>query len=202
MSDVAKPGPALQDTVQEVQGRFPHDAALQDALSRLTLAGFDRAEFSLPDEAALGALNTPNESANAATDDIDKTQLRTMGTSMAGYAGAAAVAGATIATGGAGGIAALAAAAIGVGTAAAANATGQMIDKADVDERNRRGAAGTLVLAVRIHSPEQADQVARLMRAKPAPRRPAHHPRRPGPDPRRQRRVLDRRLNPRRVGCC
>ncbi len=160
----AKPGPALSESVQEVQGHFPTDAAMQDALSRLTLAGYDRADFSLPEEQPAGTHTTPNEGAENPTDDIDKSQLRTMGTSMAGYAGAAAVAGATIATGGAAGVAALAAAAIGVGTAAAANAAGQVADQASVENRNRRGAAGTLVLAVRAGSAEQANQVMQLMR--------------------------------------
>ncbi len=160
----AKPGPALNESVQEVQGHFPNDAAMQEALSRLTLAGYDRADFSLPEEQPAGTHTTPNEGAENPTDDIDKTQLRTMGTSMAGYAGAAAVAGATIATGGAAGVAALAAAAIGVGTAAAANAAGQLADQASVDNRNQRGAEGTLVLAVRTRSAEQAEQVMQLMR--------------------------------------
>jgi len=158
-----KPGPALQDEVQEVQGHFPNDAALQDALGRLTLAGYDRADFSLPEDQP-GTLPTPNESQNAATDDIDKTQLRTMASGMAGFAGAAAVAGATIATGGAAGVAALAAGAIGAGVMAATTGTGKAVDQADVDERNRKGAMGKLILAVRTGSAAQAQQVMQIMR--------------------------------------
>ena len=48
MSDTNKAGPAMESLVQEVRGHFSTDAALQDALARLTLAGFDRASFSLP----------------------------------------------------------------------------------------------------------------------------------------------------------
>jgi hypothetical protein len=161
-SDASKPGPALQDEVHEVQGSFPSDAALQDALGRLTLAGYDRADFSLPEDRP--ALATPNESASAATDDIDKTQVRTLGASMAGFAGAAAVAGATIATGGAAGVAALAGIAAGLGAGAAAEGVGKVADQADVDERNRRAALGKLILAVRIRSEEQAQQVGEIMR--------------------------------------
>ena len=159
----SKAGPALQDSVQEVQGHFPNDAALQDALSRLTLAGYDRADFSLPEEQTT-ALPTPNESQNAATDDIDKTQLRTMASGMAGFAGAAAVAGATIATGGAAGVATLAATAIGAGMMAATTGAGKAVDQADVDERNRKGAIGKLILAVRTRSEAQAQQVMQIMR--------------------------------------
>src|SRR4051812_18964587 len=159
-----KAGPGLQDDVQEVQGRFPDDATLQDALSRLTLAGYDRADFSLPEEQPAGSPTTPNEGQNAATDDIDKTQLRTLGSGMAGFAGASAVAGATIATGGAAGLATLAAAAVGLGAAAAATGIGKAVDQADVDARNRRGAFGKLILAVRTRSGEQAGQVSEIMR--------------------------------------
>jgi len=159
----AKPGPALKDTVHEVQGRFPNDAALQDALGRLTLAGYDRADFSLPEEQPSTA-STPNEGADNPTDQTDKAQLRTMGTGMAGFAGAAAIGGATIATGGAAAVAAAAAAAVGLGAAALAEGVGRAADQATIDERNRRGLAGTLVLAVRTRSPEQADEVTRLMR--------------------------------------
>lgn len=162
-TDQGKAGPAHQATVREVQGVFPDDATMQDALSQLTLAGYDRADFSLPEEQPAGEMATPNESADPATDDADKRQLRTMGTSMAGYAGAVAVAGATLATGGAAGIAVAAAAAVGAGTAAAANSAGQAADAAQVEERNRRGREGRLILAVRTTTPEQVSQVIDLM---------------------------------------
>jgi hypothetical protein len=160
----SKAGPTLQDEVHEVQGRFPNDAALQAALGQLTLAGYDRAEFSLPEEQTDLAATTPNEGQNAATDSIDKAQVRTMASGMAGFAGAAAVAGATIATGGAAGVATLAATAIGAGMAAAATGIGKAVDLADVDERNRRGALGQLILAVRTRSDAQAQQVMQIMR--------------------------------------
>lgn len=162
-TDQDKAGPAHQATVHEVQGVFPDDATMQDALSQLTLAGYDRADFSLPEEQPAGEPATPNESADPATDDADKRQLRTLGTSMAGYAGAVAVAGATLATGGAAGIAVAAAAAVGAGTAAAANTAGQAVDAAQVEERNRRGREGRLILAVRTTTPEQVSQVIDLM---------------------------------------
>ena len=163
-TDSAKEGPSNAATVQEVQGVFPDDATMQNALSQLTLAGYDRADFSLPEEQPAGQASTPNEGADPATDDADKRQLRTMGTSMAGYAGAVAVAGATLATGGAAGLAVAAAAAVGAGTAAAANSAGQAADAAQVEERNRRGREGRLILAVRTTTPAQVDQVIGLMR--------------------------------------
>lgn len=166
MSDTTAQGstsPTQHEAVQEVQGVFPNDDAMQTALSQLTLAGYDRADFSLPEDQEPGEVETPNEGASPPTDDSDKRQLRTMGTSMAGYAGAVAVAGATLATGGAAGLAVAAAAAVGVGTGAAANAAGQAADKAQVEARNARGREGKLILAVRTRTPEQATQVVDLM---------------------------------------
>jgi len=162
-TDSTKQGPALAASVAEVQGAFPNDETMQDALSQLTLAGYDRADFSLPDEQQAQAANTPTEGAENPTDDTDKAQLRTLGTSMAGYAGAVAAAGAILATGGAAALAIGGAAAIGAGTAAAANATGQAADQAGVDKRNQRGEAGTLILAVRTTTQAQADQVIGIM---------------------------------------
>lgn len=159
-----KAGPSNKATVREVQGVFPDDATMQGALSQLTLAGYDRADFSLPEEQPAGQTLTPNENADPATDDADRRQVRTMGTSMAGYAGAVAVAGATLATGGAAGLAVAAAAAVGIGTGAAASSAGLAADAAQVEERNRRGREGRLILAVRTTSPEQANQVIDLMK--------------------------------------
>lgn len=158
-----KAGPEQAATIREVQGVFPDDATMQGALSQLTLAGYDRADFSLPEEQDANQVATPNESAEPATDDTDKRQLRTMGASMAGYAGAVAAAGATLATGGAAGLAVAAAAAVGIGTGAAANATGQAADAAQVEARNQRGREGRLILAVRTTTPEQVEQVKGLM---------------------------------------
>ena len=157
-------GPSHTTTVHEVQGFFPNDAALQAALGELALVGYDRSDFSLPEEQAASSSGTPTEGADNPTDSTDKAQLRTLGTGMAGYLGAVAVAGATIATGGAAGLAVAAAAAVGVGGAAAAEMVGQAADKAQVAARDEKGAEGKLILAVRVRSPEQADQVVELLR--------------------------------------
>jgi hypothetical protein len=156
--------PALTPTLQEVQGHFPSDAALQDALSQLTLQGYDRADFSLPHDQVNQVVQTPGEGAENPVDHIDRTQLRTMGTSMAGYAGAVAAAGATLATGGAAGVALAAAAAVGAGGAMVANAAGQATERVDHEERDERGRAGTLVLAVRVADAVQAEAATAIMR--------------------------------------
>ena len=53
MSKSEKEGPALSGTVQEVQGWFPGNAALQAAIAALALARYDRSDFSLPGERAV-----------------------------------------------------------------------------------------------------------------------------------------------------
>ena len=160
MSDTTKDGPGLAQAVYEVQGHFPSDAALQDALSRLNAAGYDRAQLSLPDEQGTG---TPSEGAENPTDSVDKTQLRTMGTSMAAYAGAVVAGGATLATGGLAGVAIAAAAAVGIGTGLTANAAGNAADAADVARHDEMGARGALVLAVRTTTTEEVEQATALM---------------------------------------
>jgi len=101
-------GSVLEASAQEVQARFRDDAALQGAIGQLGLAGYDRADLSLPEDQSGSGLS-------ASSDDVDNQQLRTMGSSMAGTVAAFALAGATIATGGAAGVAVLGAAAIGAG---------------------------------------------------------------------------------------
>ena len=158
-------GPALSESVQEIQATFPNDATMQDALGQLGLAGYDRSDFSLPEDQTDPTLQTPSEDAGNPTDDTDKRQLRTMGSDIAGATAAFALAGATIATGGAAGVAALGAAAVGAGAMAAATTSGVAADQADVAKRDQRGAEGRLVLAVRTRDENQARQVMEIVRA-------------------------------------
>ena len=169
MSDTTQPimqdgSPAVAVHIEEVQGRFPSNAAMQEAVSQLTLAGWDRAELSLPKPHAPGSAETPTEGADSVTSEVDKRQLRTMGTGMAGYLGAAAAAGATIATGGAAGVAIAAAAAVGAGAAAAASVGTTAVEDSDTTELDRLAAAGQLVLAVRAADEEQAQKAMEIMK--------------------------------------
>ncbi len=164
MSETTKDGPTLSETVAEVQGVFPSNAAMQDAISKLTLAGFDRADFSLPATRPEPGNATPNDGASDPMTDVDMRQARTLGTSMAGYAGAFAAAGATIATGGAAGIAIAAAAAVGIGTAAAANAAGTAVKDSQAEDRDVAAAAGQLVLAVHTKDEPSRSKAEQVMR--------------------------------------
>ncbi len=156
-------GPVLGGPVEEVQGIFPTDAAMQDALGRLRMVGFDHADLSLPMTQPTANVATPElGAANPVTED-DMRQARTMGTSMAGYIGAFAAAGATVATGGAVGVAIAAAAAVGAGSALAANAVGTAAKDSQEESRAESAAAGELVLAVRATTPEKRADAEKIM---------------------------------------
>ena len=162
MSDTDKSGPALNEEVQELQAYFPNDATLQDAMGRLTLIGFDRADLSLPDVHTVEA--TPDEAASA-TSDIDTKQIRTMAAGFAGSTAGVAVA-ATLATGGlAAPLVAVGAGLSALGAAAATTGVGVVSEQAGTSERDRLGAEGKLILAVRLREPQQAAQATEALNA-------------------------------------
>jgi hypothetical protein len=146
--------PTINDAIQEVQGVFPNDAALQDAIGRLTRLGFDRAALSLPAANPLAHDATPAMGAENPNTEDDVRQSRTLHSSMAASVGAMAGAAVTVATGGA----ALAAAAIALGAGAAAGgameAAHGVADAAQRESRSRAAAAGELVLAATAHDAE------------------------------------------------
>jgi hypothetical protein len=148
--------PTINPSVQEVQGVFPSEAAMEAAISKLTLSGFDRAALSLPRTRPTPGTATPEQGADMAMTDTDVRQTRTMGTSMAGTIGAVAAAGVVVATGGAAAVAAVAAAAVGAGAALTANAAGNAVDAVQTEDRAEAAAAGTLVLSVA--APDAAKQ--------------------------------------------
>src|ERR1700712_512220 len=134
--------------VHEVRATFGDPDKMQDAVSKLTLSGFDRADLSLPagghslDDPALEAGSKP------VSTDTDAQQARTLGSSTAGAVGALAAAGITVATGGAA-LPAVAAAVLAGGAAGGATfaATGAATG-AEQREREAQAAADELVLSV------------------------------------------------------
>jgi hypothetical protein len=166
MSDTSqtKSGPSLNPSVQEVQGVFPNEAAMEAAIAQLTLAGFDRAAFSLPQTRPKAGEATPEMGAETPITDTDMRQARTMGTSIAATVGAFAAAGAVVATGGAAAVAAAAAAAVGAGSALTANAAGNAADTIQAEDRADAAAAGRLVLSVAAPDAAQQTTAERIMR--------------------------------------
>ncbi len=155
--------PTLTNTIQEVQGIFPSDAALQDAIGRLTRVGFDRAALSLPAPNPSAAEATPTQGADDPNTEDDIRQTRTMQTSMAATAAAFVGAGVVAATGGAALLAVGAAAGLGLATGGAVEGAHIAANNAYSDKRNASAAAGELVLSATAHDPDAVMKATQAM---------------------------------------
>lgn len=165
MSDkmIENQGPALSSTVHEVQGHFPNDATLQDAMGRITLLGLDRADLSVPMPHNDTNPATPDEAA-AAPSSLDTQQIRTMASGITGTAAGMGLA-AVLASGGLAAPIVVAAAGVGaIATSAVTSGGGLAADAANATERDRLGAEGKLILAARIRSSDQLSAVEAAMR--------------------------------------
>ena len=168
-SNTATPGPPIAPTVQEVRGFFPSDAALQDAIGRLTLAGFDRADLSLPAPVPAGEA-TPEQGAEDPHTENDDRQMRTLHASMAGAGAALLAAGVVIGTGGAALPAVAAAAAAGLAAGGIAHTASHGADAEQHEQRQIAAAQGELVLAARVSDNVKRGEAEGAMRAAGATR--------------------------------
>jgi hypothetical protein len=143
--------PVIGD-LSEVRATFAAPELLQNAIARLEMSGFDRADLSLPEVNPPAEFATPEAGARPADTEEDVRQARTLHSSAAAAIAAMAAGGAVIATGGAVAPAIAAAVAGGglFGTAAYA------ISSEEQNDRARKAATGTLVLSVR--TPTEAKQ--------------------------------------------
>jgi hypothetical protein len=161
MSDL---GYAIQD-IHEVRATFSDSARLQDAISQLTVAGFDRADLSLPEASPPIERSTPESVAKEPDTDVDAQQARTVHTSTAAAVAGIAAAGITAATGGAAlpiaAAAVIAAGVVGGGTYAVSSA----VNSSEQEDRNVRAASGTLILAVRVTTQEMRERAEAILRA-------------------------------------
>lgn len=156
MSGAAAPGPGLTDMIEEMRGLFASNQALEDAISRLAMAGIDRADISLPASHPAPERSTPEQSAGNPNTADDQRQSRTLHTSLAGSIGGLAAAALVIGGGGAT-IAALAAATAGaVGAGAVANGLSTASGGAEHRARETAARRGELLLSVHLRAPEQA----------------------------------------------
>ena len=156
--------PELGDTIDEVQGIFPSDDALQAAMKRLLGNGFDRAELSLPHTSPSNATATPNQGADNPTTEEDQRQVRTLGASTLGVGAAMAAAGVVVATGGVALAAVGAAAAAGVIAGGAVEGMSGASTSAEHEGREDAAQAGQLVLAVHIADAEKRQRAETIMR--------------------------------------
>jgi len=157
-------GFAISD-LHEVRARFDHSSAMQEAISQLAVAGFDRADMSLPDDTVSVAQATPEGGAKEADTDEDARQARTVHTSTAASIAAMAAAGVTIATGGAA-LPAVAAAALAAGAVGGAiYAASSAANNSEQQDRDAKAADGRLILSVRASTPEQRSKAETILRS-------------------------------------
>ncbi len=165
VSSTPTTGPAMGGSVHEVRGSFSTEADLEDAIARLSRAGFDRADLSLPTAHLPRRRMTPEQGATDPDIDDDKRQIRTLQTSLAGSVGAVAAAGAVIATGGAALPAVVAAAAVGIGAGGLANAASTAGSDHQSDERKEAARRGELILSVRVNDAATESHATSELRA-------------------------------------
>jgi len=139
---------------RQVRASFASADRMQDAVGKLSISGFDRANISRP-SAGPADSSLAVESQPAFT-EADARQSRTLGASIAGAAGALAAAGVTVATGGAAAPAVAAAVVAGGAAGGATFAVHGASNQVEQDERDARAADGDLILTV--VTPDSAKQ--------------------------------------------
>lgn len=159
-----KEGPAI-GVLHEVRATFSSSDAMQGAVARLEMSGFDRADLSLPEAMPPVEHATPEAGAKPVDTGQDAQQARTLHVSGAAAAVALAAGAVVIATGGTVGWA-IAAAIVGALIAgglvylvsSAANQAEQM-------DRDRKAASGVLILSVRAPNAEKSQEAEAILRA-------------------------------------
>jgi hypothetical protein len=154
---------------QEVRATFASPDQMQDAVSRLSVSGFDRADLSLPSPGLIQGRETSEAGTKPASTEADARQARTLGASTAATVAALAAAGVTVATGGA--AAPAVAAAVVAGGAAGGSVFGihGVADHMEQTDRDTRAASGDLVLAVRAATDAKRSEAEAILLAAGAP---------------------------------
>jgi hypothetical protein len=161
--NVPDPRPALGE-LHEVRARFATAAQMQDAVDKLSLSGFDRADLSLPEVAPPAADATPEAGAKPADTEEDARQERTLGSSMAAAVAALAAGGLTVATGGAAAPAIAAAVVAGGAAGGTAYAVGSAANANEQHDRDAKADSGTLVLSVRAPTAQKRSEAEAILR--------------------------------------
>jgi hypothetical protein len=151
--------------LHEVRASFPTSDAMQEAVTQLTMSGFDRADLSLPDTHAAPIQDTPEAGAEPADTEEDARQIRTVSSSTAASVAAMAAAGITVATGGAALPAVAAAIAAGGAVGGATFAATSAANAGTQTDRDEKAATGALVLSARAPNREKRMEAEAIMRA-------------------------------------
>jgi hypothetical protein len=150
--------------LHEMRATFASAAQMQDAVSKLSRSGFDRADLSLPSPELVQGNETPEAGTKPASTEADARQSRTLGASTAGAAAALAAAGITIATGGAAAPAIAAAAVAGGAAGGSVFGVHELANKVEQTERDDRAASGSLILSVRTPSEAKRSEAESILR--------------------------------------
>ena len=163
MSDSPNAGPTFSER-HEICGSFDSSEKMADAMQRLELAGFARADLSLPEANPPLRRSTPESGAKPPDDESDAETARTLHTSGAASVAALAAAGITIATGGA--AAPAFGAALGAGAAAggATYAVTRHLDDQEQQDRDAKAAKGQLLLSVRVLDAARRSEAEGILR--------------------------------------
>ena len=144
---------------------FRDTDAMQRAVARLEISGFDRADLSLPEVMPPAERATPEQGAKPVDTEEDARQTRTLHVSGAAAAVALAASGVVVASGGAA-VPAVAAALLGGGAAGGVAYTLSSASNADEQmDRERKAASGNLILSVRAPSAEKRAEAQSILRA-------------------------------------
>jgi predicted phage tail protein len=152
-------------TAAAVFALMPTSAVLNEAIKQLETAGFDRADLSLPEIDPPVEHATPEAGAKEPDTGIEAQQSRVMHSGVGSAIGAMMAGVATAATGGA--AAAIAGAAIGGGllVGGVAHMISRGASEEEQEDRDRKAAAGKLVLSVRAPDAERQARAAAVLRA-------------------------------------
>jgi hypothetical protein len=151
--------------LRAVRATFPNADQMQDAVSKLSMSGFDRAELSLPSPGLVQGTETPEAGTKPASTEADARQARTLGASTAAAAVAMAAAGITVASGGAAAPALAAAAVAGGAAGGSVFAAHKVTDQSEQTDRDERASSGDLVLAVRATTEAKRSEAEAILRA-------------------------------------
>jgi len=144
---------------------MPTSAVLNEAIKRLETAGFDRADLSLPEIDPPPERATPEAGAKEPDTGIEAQQSRLLHSGVGGAIGAMAAATATAATGVAAAAIAGAAIAGGLVVGGIAHTISRGASEEEQQDRDRKAAAGKLVLSVRALTAKRQARAADVLRA-------------------------------------
>jgi hypothetical protein len=151
--------------VREVRATFATPAQMQDAVGKLSMSGFDRADLGLPSPGLIQGTETPEAGTKPAATEADARQARTLGASTAAAAAGIAAAGVTVATGGAAAPAVAAAVVAGGAAGGSVFAVHKAADQSEQTDRQARAASGDLVLGVRATTEAKRSEAEAILRA-------------------------------------